>query len=481
MSIVSKEEYWTTILNDYSQFGQITTEDSEFNSIANDVWNVLENSFIKIDDEESIIKWEEMTGLSGEGLTIFQRKVNILYTLTVKNYLPISLFTQAMDRLVGENNYIITFNEDTQKYEVECYVDYEASASFLNKRLANESVELEITPLPMDYFAADFLESTGEQYIALPDIQTGEDFGIDYTFLNTSGQNWALNLQTGGEAHYRIDVRSFSGGEFGIHWGEYSNNKWLNVGEGSESCRVVANYKNNKRLVVEGLQTYEYALKTPNTVKNGFYLFAMTLYTAEGVMYKGDNVRIKIKHFAASKWTADVVHLVPALDNTGTPCMFDLVTRQPFYNTGTGSFIVGMDMKQARKLSKLPTIGGTLTVSLPSNYTEDEDVVNSLSTAQENGWVITIQTYEAEVNAASTFALRRVWVRKTQNEQGSYVDSDGSRWQVDWCVDIVGSSPEAEGYELFRSVETATEYWGLTAWIDPEQEELLINDFTEND
>ena len=121
MSIVSKEEYWTTILNDYSQFDQITTEDTEFNSIANDVWNVLENSFIKIDDEESIIKWEEMTGLSSGGLTIFQRKVNILYTLTIKNYLPISLFIQAMNRLVGEGNYIITFNEDTRKYEVETY------------------------------------------------------------------------------------------------------------------------------------------------------------------------------------------------------------------------------------------------------------------------------------------------------------------------------------------------------------------------
>jgi hypothetical protein len=52
---------------------------------------------------------------------------------------------------------------------------------------------------------------------------------------------------------------------------------------------------------------------------------------------------------------------------------------------------------------------------------------------------------------------------------------------VDWCVDIVGSSPETEGYELFRSVDIAKEYWGLTTWIDPEQEELLINDFTEND
>lgn len=160
MSIVSKEEYWTTILNDYSQFGQITTEDSEFNSIANDVWNVLENSFIKIDDEESVIKWEEMTGLSGEGLTIFQRKVNILYTLTVKNYLPIGLFTQAMDRLVGGDNYAICFNEYTQRYEVECRENYE-TGSFLYKRLANEQIDFMRTILPLDYLQLEFLESPG--------------------------------------------------------------------------------------------------------------------------------------------------------------------------------------------------------------------------------------------------------------------------------------------------------------------------------
>lgn len=32
-------------------------------------------------------------------------------------------------------------------------------------------------------------------------------------------------------------------------------------------------------------------------------------------------------------------HLIPTLDKTGTPCMFDLVTRKNFYNSGTGQFI----------------------------------------------------------------------------------------------------------------------------------------------
>ena len=34
-----------------------------------------------------------------------------------------------------------------------------------------------------------------------------------------------------------------------------------------------------------------------------------------------------------------------------------------------------------------------------------------------------------------------------------------------------GSEPDAHGYEPFRSVEAAVEYWGLTPYVDPEAEE----------
>lgn len=369
MSIVSKEEYWTTILNDYSQFGQITTEDSEFNSIANDVWNVLENSFIKIDDEESIIKWEEMTGLSGEGLTIFQRKVNILYTLTVKNYLPIGLFKQAMDRLVGKDNYIITFNEDTQKYEVECYVDYENSASFLNKRLANESVELEITPLPIGYLATDFLESSNGQRISIPSsFDTATDF------------KWSIKLQTtvsSGWGH-AFGVRG-SAGAFGVSFANSTTElelTYLQTGGYYVPAEFFVPLLIESDLIGTRVNKQDTKIRS---VYNPISFTSIGLFWKVGHYYNFFTGRIwRANLFNAGKTVIDVL---PALDPTGIPCMYELVSRKPFYNSVTEPFIVGMDMKQARKLSKLPARGGTLTVSLPSNYTEDEDVVNSLSTA----------------------------------------------------------------------------------------------------
>ena len=59
MNIVLKEEYWTTILNDLSQFGQISTEDPKFNEIAEYVWRVLQNTLILTEDEKQIKHWEE--------------------------------------------------------------------------------------------------------------------------------------------------------------------------------------------------------------------------------------------------------------------------------------------------------------------------------------------------------------------------------------------------------------------------------------
>lgn len=170
-----------------------------------------------------------------------------------------------------------------------------------------------------------------------------------------------------------------------------------------------------------------------------------------------------------------VFNAVSALDSAGIPCMFDGVTKQPVYNSGTGSFIVGFTLPQARNLRKLPAGGGELTISLPSNWQEDTAVVAALATAESKGWVLTIQTYEAEAGAVSSFALRRIWVRKRADENGQYVAADGTRWQIDWCSTMVGGDPQENGYAPFRSVEAAAAYWELESYIDPVQEQLLTD------
>jgi hypothetical protein len=150
-----------------------------------------------------------------------------------------------------------------------------------------------------------------------------------------------------------------------------------------------------------------------------------------------------------------------------------------FYCTKTGKLMenyavsvrnrVGLTNSQAVTLCRnLSNAGGSLKVVLPSGYDTDEKVINALANAEAKGWQITIQTYEG-ASAATTYALRRVWVRKTCSERGEYVDADGTRWQVEWCVDVIGADPETLGFERFRSVDAATEYWGLVPYEYPEE------------
>lgn len=70
------------------------------------------------------------------------------------------------------------------------------------------------------------------------------------------------------------------------------------------------------------------------------------------------------------------------------------------------------------------------------------------------------------------------YFRKTQSEYGNYADADGVRYTVEWCSCIYSPdnlTPEQLGYESFENQEEALAAWGLTPYVDPEAEELLLN------
>ena len=48
---------------------------------------------------------------------------------------------------------------------------------------------------------------------------------------------------------------------------------------------------------------------------------------------------IRIKRFYITRGGVYTLNLIPALDRNGTPCMYDTVSKQTFYNAGTGEFL----------------------------------------------------------------------------------------------------------------------------------------------
>ena len=49
--------------------------------------------------------------------------------------------------------------------------------------------------------------------------------------------------------------------------------------------------------------------------------------------------KVRIKRFYITRNGSYTLNLIPALDRNGTPCMYDTVSKQTFYNAGTGEFL----------------------------------------------------------------------------------------------------------------------------------------------
>ena len=49
--------------------------------------------------------------------------------------------------------------------------------------------------------------------------------------------------------------------------------------------------------------------------------------------------KLRIKRFYITRDGEYTLNLIPALDRNGTPCMYDTVSKQTFYNVGQGSFL----------------------------------------------------------------------------------------------------------------------------------------------
>ena len=324
--------------------------------------------------------------------------------------------------------------------------------------------------LPAGYLRAEFLESTGTQYIDTG-IVAADFVGVELEAIQTEQRNdsslcgAAEEINGLATRYYAWLMQRNGGGKFYVGW----NGALL----GAESflgrrTLVRLNYNNSRVFeALSGEKKETINLTEPlREMHTTLPLFASRKNDILWNTFLG-------KLFSARISAPTPARFKPALF-AGRPCLFETVGKSPFFNIGTGQFIVGFTLAQARKLgAHLPAGGGALTISLPAGYEQDTAVADSLEEARAKGWTLTVQTYAAEAGA-STFALRRIWVRKTQSEYGGYVDADGVRYSVEWCATMYtpdGSEPDAHGYEPFRSVEAAVEYWGLAPYVAPEAEE----------
>lgn len=318
--------------------------------------------------------------------------------------------------------------------------------------------------LPAGYLAAEFLENHAPVAIRVPVNKPLAGYSFEQSHAYSPDV-------TGGEAaimsgtNLRVQIGQWIKANLFV-WVVRSQAAGSYLPDTKKTMRVDVE-SGGAKIYLENAFLFEQAGEMTGTITD-FNLFSRN----SSECFAGKKYWVKMRHDGEM-----IRDLVPCISPAGKPAFYDRVSNSHYEATNTESYVAGLTLSQARKLADLPSSGGTLTVSLPTGYDSDSGVMSALDTARANGWTLTIQTYTPEAAAtAATFALRRIWVRRTQNEHGAYVASDGNRWLVDWCVDMLtpdGSTPDVYGYELFRSQEAAVAYWELAPYVEPEAENLL--------
>ena len=308
--------------------------------------------------------------------------------------------------------------------------------------------------VPAGYTRLEYLESTGAQYILLPPMPRTHKLFIDFQILSETGTLMGYYEKAdsgaralGVETYQDISLRCFIDG----NWpGIYSRNI-------HERYSFLFTPKTDNKLEVRSgttVKTSAFDLAYSPTMEFGLFRAVGTGYIAAA------------KLWVFSNWDENGTlarNLIPALDPTGIPCMFDTVTGQPFRNSGTGQFTAGLTMTQALNLANLPATGGSMTVSLPLEAAFDAGVESALNAAADKGWTITVQYRESELT--------------TKNIPADFLESTGTQG-----IQIPHVFDKNTGLKYVGIVRRSSSWTnGGSTWLDTARRvEMLLTNPTNN-
>jgi hypothetical protein len=187
--------------------------------------------------------------------------------------------------------------------------------------------------LPNGFRRAEYLESTGTQYINTnikPNSETGTY--IKALCLGGGGSN---NIDGAGSSLMTPHIRSGNSAGYAYNgsWNGISGFLTSDIFEGS------LNYLGNKIVkLITPNKNFSASLPTVTfSASNNLHLF-----NPSGFNYDG---QWRIYSYKVTQGTEIALNFIPCLDENNIPCMYDLVSQKPFYNSGTGTFLTNKSHK----------------------------------------------------------------------------------------------------------------------------------------
>ena len=323
--------------------------------------------------------------------------------------------------------------------------------------------------LPTGYTLLEFVECDYHSYVDTQ-LTVSPTIGAKYKVWRNSATNYMV---LAGNMAVAYDTNTFypfisnqtciginiNGSQYILKSGGFtsssSNIASVGVAIKNEFVEGCVNWLNDGQLSIKSVSFTE-TRALPAAISSS----SSSLYLGNQGAIGFNGFRGRIYNFNISDSSRIISSCMPVIDSEGNPCFYDTVRDMPLPNIGTAAFIAGFSLAGARKIGRLPA-GIQMTIYLPSGWEDDAEVVAARAIAEAKGCILEVRTYSEEQSVA-TYSFNRIWVRRTKDDDGSYVDADNTHWRIDWCDTVIGADPESLGYERFRNVEVAAEYWGLT-------------------
>ena len=190
--------------------------------------------------------------------------------------------------------------------------------------------------LPTGYKRCKFLKKSGTAYIdtgIIPDKSMDYDvvFDVESTY---SGSLYVFGSDSSYQNGFNLgcDFRNEEGIRFCKFYtlNYYKTNIKLNSGVQYSVQMCENQFAVNSKVIsaISGSYVCAYSLILFGTNRNGKAMVDDTYCK-----------NLRIYSFTISKDGNKIMNLIPALDRNGTPCMYDTVSKQTFYNERTGDFL----------------------------------------------------------------------------------------------------------------------------------------------
>ena len=193
--------------------------------------------------------------------------------------------------------------------------------------------------LPEGYTAVNYLQSSGTQWIEMGVTPNQNTKAVLKIKINTFTSRGASLIGSRTDANFN--------NQFTTYLDDYDGTRFLFRMDGQTKAISWTGLTTDKIYIVTlsgtemkaELEDETAVFSQTSSVSDFTSTVTMALFRAKGV--SGDYFQGRIyscKHYSGDELIQD---FVPCLDTDGVPCMFDLVSRKPFYNKGNGSFTWG--------------------------------------------------------------------------------------------------------------------------------------------